>query len=571
MRPEEPGGEIRKRAEDIARQQVESGDTPQEQLIYELKVHQIELEMQNAELQNSQQELQRSRRQYELLFDFAPVAYFAFNSEGGIVEANHAAATLLKTERKYLDRKPFVVFLSKEYHTAFFNHLRRVFELGHRQSVEIQINTRQGGQLWARLESRHQRGVKGEPQCFTAILDITDRKQIEDDLILAREDAVSANRAKSVFLANISHELRTPMSGILAMSELAQQQQTGPEVRRYLSTIHSAAKSLMTILDDVRDVTRIESDQLAIDKRPFRVGELVTTLQAMFQPNAAQKSLDLVVRVPDNATEVLVGDRNRIRQVLVNLLGNALTFTESGTVTLTIREEEVSDFLREITFEVADTGPGIEPAEQRRIFESFNRSLEDAEARYGGKGLGLAISRRLAKLMGGQLYFETDPGRGSRFFFSVPLELPGDEEDFDAAAVLPTTSGSGDAGRILVAEDNAINLLVIRTVLEKAGYAVVSVGNGRDAIARMEQERFDLVFMDISMPGMDGITATETIRARRDDPSIQADIPIVAISAHSMKGDRERFLEAGMNDYISKPFVRDTVLSVVRAHIGAGS
>ena len=568
MLPDESGGEIRKRAEEIARQQTDPGASPQDQLIYELKVHQIELEMQNSELQSSQQELQRSRRQYELLFDFAPVAYFVFNAEGGILEANHAAASLLKTERKYLDRKPFVVFLSKEYHTAFFNHLRRVFELGHRQSTEIQLNTRQGGELWARLESRHQRSIKGEPQCLTAILDITDRKQIEDDLLIAREDAVSANRAKSVFLANISHEIRTPMSGILAMSELAIESGLTGELERYVSTIHSAARSLLTILDDVRDVTRIEADQLAIDRRPFRVGELLTTLQAMFQPSAAQKHLNLVFRMPEQASEVLVGDRNRIRQVMVNLLTNAMTFTESGSVTVEYREEEVSDFLREVIFEVADTGPGISAVEQRRIYEAFRKALEDDEYRYEGAGLGLAISRRLAKLMGGQLYFETEDGAGTRFFFSVPLELPGEEEEPDAPSLLPRASAEGDQGKILVAEDNAINLLVIRTVLEKAGYTVISVGNGRDAVARLDRETFDLVLMDISMPAMDGLTATKAIRDSQTD---YRSVPIVAISAHSMKGDRERFLEAGMNDYISKPFVRDTVLSVVRANIRKAS
>jgi CheY-like chemotaxis protein len=230
-----------------------------------------------------------------------------------------------------------------------------------------------------------------------------------------------------------------------------------------------------------------------------------------------------------------------------------------------MREEEVSDFVRELTFEVADTGPGISVEEQRRIFESFNRALKDTETRYEGNGVGLAISRRLAQLMGGQLYFETVPGSGSRFFFSVPLEIPATEPS-ETAAQIPSSGKTGNRGRILVAEDNAINLLVIRTVLEKAGYQVVSVGNGRDAIARLETEHFDLVLMDISMPGMDGIEATRAIRARKGDSSIQSEIPIIAISAHSMKGDRERFLQAGMNDYISKPFVRETILTAVETH-----
>ncbi len=571
MLPDDSGGEIRKRAEEIAQRQTTPGESPQDRLIYELKVHQIELEMQNSELRSSQQELQRARKQYEILFDFAPVAYFVFNQEGGVVEANHAGAALLKTERKFLDRKPFIVFLANEYHTVFFNHLRRVFELGHRQSTEIQINTRQGGQIWARLESRHQRSIKGDSQCLTAVLDITDRKRIEDDLILAREDAMSANRAKSVFLANMSHEIRTPMSGILSMSELALQMKLPAEAGRYVTAIHSAARSLLSVLDDVLDVSKVEADQLSIDKQPFAIRELLTTLQAMFQPHAAQKHLDLIVEVPDAVSDTLVGDRNRIRQVLVSLLANALTFTETGTVTLSLREDELSGFLREVTFEVADTGPGITPAEQRRIFETFNRSLDDEESRYEGKGLGLAISRRLAKLMGGQLYFETDPGKGSRFFLSVPLELPGEDEDVDGPAPASHNAEETQHGTILVAEDSAINLLVIRTVLEKAGYDVVTVGNGHDVIEKLENGAFDLVIMDISMPGLDGLSATRQIRSRQGDASIRWDIPVIAISAHSMKGDRERFLDAGMNDYISKPFVRDTVLSVVRKHLRSTS
>jgi len=569
MRPDDSAGQIRKRAEEIARQKTEPGDSPQDALIYELTVHQIELEMQNSELQTSQDELHRARQRYEQLFDFAPVAYFVFNTEGSILEANHAAATLIQAERTSLDRKPFVVFLSQDYHTVFFNHLRRVFELSQRQSAEIQIKNRSGDMTWVRLESRRQESVKGELQCLTTVVDLTDRKRIEDDLVLARDDAVTASRAKSVFLANISHEIRTPVSGILGMSELALEQHAeNEELSRYVTTIHSAARSLLSILDDVRDVSRIESDQVDIDRRPFRVAELLSTVEAMFQPIAAQKRLTLSVETPPHMTEILAGDRNRIRQVVVNLLSNATTFTETGSVTIRIREDQVSDVVRELTFEVADTGPGISMAEQRRIFESFNRAIRDNEVRYEGSGVGLAISRRLAQLMGGQLYFETVPGSGSRFFFSVPLELPA-AEPAETAAQIPSSTNTGDRGRILVAEDNAINLLVIRTVLEKAGYRIVSVGNGRDAIARLESEHFDLVLMDISMPGMDGIEATRAIRARQGDESLQWDIPIIAISAHSMKGDRERFLQEGMSDYISKPFVRETILDAVQAHTGS--
>ncbi len=558
--------ESRKRAEERAQEELSPSDDPQNRLMYELKVHQIELEMQNAELLESHQDLQRTRVQYESLFEHAPIPYFVFNTEGGILEVNHGGAALLRTERKYLEKKPFVVFLAREFHTRFFSHLRRVFELGYRQSVELQISTRDGNQIWARLESRNQQSETGEPRCLTAVLDITDQKRIEDDLILARESAVNANRAKSAFLANMSHEIRTPMSGIIAMTDVVLQTPLTEEQQGYISVIQSSARSLLSVVNDVLDVSRVEADHITLERKPFPLRDVVTTVQAMFQPNAAQKEIDLIVEMPRSISAVLRGDRNRLRQILVNLVSNAIHHTDRGSVTLRVSEQELSDFLREITFEVADTGRGISPAEQRRIYDVFNRA--DTETRrFEGSGLGLSISRRLATLMGGQLYFESSPDAGSRFFFSLPLEVSSEEElpTSDEPSSAPPVAAHG--GRILVAEDNPINILVIRTVLEKAGFEVHSVGSGEEVIPMLERMPFDLVLMDISMPGMDGITAAGEIRRRESSDRFNRDVPIVAISAHSMKGDRERFLEAGMNDYISKPFVRETILEVINRTI----
>jgi CheY-like chemotaxis protein len=401
------------------------------------------------------------------------------------------------------------------------------------------------------------------------VIDVSDRERVEDDLILAREDAVNANRAKSVFLANMSHEIRTPMNGILSMSEVALSAQgLSDELERYLRTIHSSAASLITILDDVLDLSRIEADRRMVEKEPFRPAELIHTVEAMFGPNMTEKQLSLHFEVTGTLSDVLVGDRNRLRQILVNLLSNAITYSDAGEITLRVSESEVSGFIRELTFEVHDTGPGIDPTEQQRIRTLFQQSNDAVHQRYEGAGLGLAISRRLAALLGGQLYFETDRKTGTRFFCSVPLELPGEDEtvaDIERGAPAPEDGG---CRRILVAEDNAINLLVIRTVLEKENYEVVSVSNGQDALDALQHVPFDLVLMDISMHGMDGITATRTIRSHAEglyDPAV----PVIAISAHSMKGDRERFLAAGMNDYISKPFVRETVLSVIKRHLGS--
>jgi len=567
MYTDDSGREIRKRAEAIAGHSSSPEMSAQDRLIYELKVHQIELEMQNNELQQSYQEIERSRKQYELLFEFAPVPYFVFNAEGGILDVNEAGAALLRTGRDRLERKPFVVYLSDEHHGAFFNHLRRVFEVGQRQSAEVQLKIRGGGDMWARLESRPQTGMKGTPQCLTAIIDVSGQKRIEDDLILAREDAETANRAKNAFLANMSHEIRTPMNGILSLSELALQADVPDEVRGYLRTIHSSAAALMSILDDVVDLSRIEGDRRYLRKEPFRPGELVGQIETMFAPNMEEKGLTLTTDVPDPLSDVLVGDRNRLRQIIVNLLSNAIKHTERGEITLRVTETELTDFLRELTFEVRDGGPGIDPKERKRILDAFRQGIDDVTQRYEGRGVGLTVSRRLATLMGGQLYFESTPEKGNRFFLTVPLELPGEGDAPQVAPERRSADGPGINRRILVAEDNAINLLVIRTVLEKAGYEVESVNNGQDALDTLGEHPFDLVLMDISMPGMDGITATKMIRNDRDG-RFHRDVPIIAISAHSMKGDRERFLEAGMNDYISKPFVRETVLSVIERYLG---
>ncbi len=500
-------------------------------------------------------------------FDYSPAALIVFDAGGTIVAANHSAATLFKQTVSDLQTKSFSDFLTPEDRIAFHDHLHRTLETDRRETVELQVTTR-SGDFWSRLDSRRKPERIGQGLCYTAITDISDRKRIQDDLILARENAVSANRAKNAFLANVSHEIRTPMSGIIAMSELALQTSLTKEQQGYIGVIHSSARSLLTLVDDILDVSKIEADHIAMEKRSFRLGEMVSAVHAMFHPNAARKGVDLVAEIPEGVSERLKGDRNRIRQVLINLVSNAIRFTDAGSVTIRVAEGELSDFLREVTFEVADTGPGIEPSEQRRIYEMFRQAKEDAAIRYEGKRLGLAISRKLARLMGGQLYFETSPG-GSRFFFSVPLEISDDEDESPAEIDHDRENAPPPGGgrRILLAEDNSLNILVIRTVLEKAGYEVTAVRNGEEAIAMLEQAQFDLVLMDISMPGMDGLTATRTIRSRSSTEGFDPKIPVIAISAHSMKGDRERFLEAGMNDYISKPFVRDTVMDVIRRNL----
>jgi PAS domain S-box-containing protein len=564
---EERKAEIRRKAEaQVAQQGLVHADQ-HERVLYELKVHQTELEMQNDELQKSQRELENSRRQYETLFEHAPIGYFVFSESGGIIEVNHFGAEMLGSDRKYLHRKPFVVFLPQENHSVFFDHLHGVFESGDRQSCEMQIKRRDGSVLWGRFESRLRESADSELQCLTAVLDITDRKRMEDDLILAREEAEKANRAKSVFLANMSHEIRTPMNGVLTMSELALSTDLSKEQREYVEAVHSSAHSLLEIINDILDFSRIEADKLSIANAQFRIPEVLDALDDLFAPMARAKGLLLKIPEPEDPTREYLGDKNRIRQILVNLLGNAIKFTDQGEIALSLTIEPVEGNRSVLNFAVSDTGVGIPDSMQPRIFESFTQADSSYNKEFAGTGLGLTISRKLAELMGGSLRFESSTGNGSTFFLSVPVTVERRQSP-TTAVPCPTDKVGNNTGRILVAEDNAINVLVLRAILEKAGHEVTCVSNGVDAIKNISRGHYDLVLMDISMPGKNGIEATREIRSGVMT-EIDTEIPIVAITAHAMKGDRERFLEVGMNDYIAKPFSRGAVLGKVEELLDA--
>ena len=528
-----------------------------------------------------EEDLLRSRRNYETLFESAPVGYFVLDKRGGILDVNLYGANLLQADRKHLLGKPFIVFVPRDSHTQFFTHLQRVFDEARLQSHEMPVLDRRGRRLWARFESRLQVTEEGSPRCFMTLIDVTERKRVEDDLILAREEAVQASRAKSLFLANMSHEIRTPMNAVLAMSELTLETDLDAEQHEWISIIRHSAQELTRIIDDVLDFSRIEANRLTIETAPFDLYDVIDAANALFAPQAVEKGVEFRVDLPDDTHRWYAGDQHRVRQVVYNLLSNAVKFTERGEIVLSVRSQRISEYLHELTFTVRDTGIGIRDDLRNTVFDSFQQGDISYSKAYQGTGLGLSISRRLAKLMSGQLYFASAEGEGSTFYFTLPLHVEPDEPGDRRSAEEPAAVGEHGhadrakaddreerAGRILVAEDNHINVTVVRTVLEHAGYQVEAATTGAEALDLLRSHRFDLVFMDISMPKVDGIEATRRIRAG-EVRGVDRTMPIVAITAHAMQGDRERFLSAGMDDYLAKPFNKDQMLRIADSLIGA--
>jgi PAS domain S-box-containing protein len=492
-------------------------------------------------------------------------AMFITDAEAHIIRVNQAFSRISGyQEHEVLGQRPSLWASGLHDQNFYIKMWRSLLETGEWKG-EIN-NRRKDGEIFPEYLSIS--AVYDEQQSITHyvahLVDISDQKAKQEQLRRASEQAQKADEAKSRFLAVMSHEIRTPMNAVLGILKLLRTAPLDQQQQELIKTGCESGELLLSIINDILDFSKMEAEKLELEISAFDLHQLLSQSMELFRSKAKQKRIGLILQLDDKLPRYARGDPYRLRQILVNLLNNAVKFTDQGNITIRTHSKVAAQGEFQLHCEVEDSGIGIPAEQQKALFQEFSMADQSHSRKYGGTGLGLAICKRLVSLMDGEITLESQPGRGSCFSFHIPLESADEtavEQPIEQASLPPPNPDT----RILLAEDNPANQQVIQAMLQSAGLQVDIVSNGVQAVERVNRQTYDMLLMDISMPQMDGMAATQSIRKLGGAVS---KIPIVAITAHALAGDKARFLSSGMNDYLTKPIDKHALLDCISRWTG---
>ncbi len=516
----------------------------------------------------AEQALRESEKRLSFLFEEIPhVAVKGYNAKREAIFWNRASEVLYGFSKKEaLGKKMENLVLLPDRREEMISAFEVWLETGKEIPAGEMMKRHADGREIAVYSSRlttHDR--HGDREMYVIDVDLSQLKRANEELVKAKEYAEKASRTKSEFLADVSHEIRTPMNGVMGMTNLLLSSKLDDGQRDYVKIILESAQELMELIDELLDISRIEAGEVRLTPEPFEPREVVEKIILLFADRASKKNVELFSAIHPDVPEKMMGDAGRIRQILINLIGNALKFTSDGDIKIRMHVEKMKDGWN-LFCDVKDTGVGMSKDLQANVFVKFVQGDSSSKRKHGGAGLGLAISKQLIELMGGTISVESKEGEGTIFAFNLQLsEL---KMELDATEVTDTESVEKDqqqkiTAQILLVEDNLVNQKVATAMLEKMGCQIYVASDGEQALHQISKHKFDIIFMDCQMPIMDGLEATRVIRGMIGGTR---DIPIIAMTAHALKEDRQRCFDAGMNGYIVKPVKQSELFDVLWKH-----